>query len=182
MGLPRGQHDKRRDWSINREAVKALVAVYGPREAARQAKIPYGTVAQWCMKFKWKKASRLIHTSGKNGDPSVPMKDDAGDALVKALRSHKEVSTLNLAHYTARAARQAANLKDPLDKARNVRDVATIYDKLWPQESQTELIESAILIGSAVVKDNPQEMLAATQVIEDADVREDVSDQGSQGD
>lgn len=158
-----GLNDKKRDWSINREAVKALVAVYGPREAARQAKIPYGTMCTWCRKFSWKKAERLVHMTGKNGDPSVPMKDDAGDALIRALQNHKEISTLNLAHYTAKAAVQAAKLKDPLEKARNVRDVAAVYQAVWPEMESGELIEAAILVGGMVVKDDPKEILEAAR-------------------
>lgn len=174
--------DKKRDWSVNRDAVKALVAVYGPREASRQAKLPYGTVAAWCRKFKWKKASRLIHTSGINGDPSVPMRDDAGDALVRALQQHKEESTLNLAKFTAKAAKQAATLKKPLEKAKAVRDVSHVYATLWPNEQGGELIEAGILIGAMKVQDDPQEMLAAATVVEDDAIREEVSDQRPEGD
>lgn len=153
----------KRDWSINRDAVKALVAVYGPREAARQAKLKECTVLRWCARYGWKKASRLIHTNGINGDPSIPMTDDAGDALVKAFQKHKEQSTLNLAHYTAKASKQAAKLSNPLEKARQVRDVATVYKTLWPAEEGGKLIEGEILIGTMKVRDNPEEMLAMTE-------------------
>jgi len=157
---------KKRDWSINRDAVKALVAVYGPREAARQSKLPYGTVSCWCRRYKWKKADRLTRTSGINGDPSLPQ-DDAATALLKAMAQHKEESTLNLAEYVRNASKQAKNTKkDPLQHARQVRDVASVYNTIWPAESEGELIEGAILIGAAPVKDNPAEMLAKATVVE----------------
>jgi hypothetical protein len=47
-----------------------------------------------------------------------------------------------------------------------VRDVASVYNTIWPAEGESELIEGAILIGAAPVKDNPQEMLAKATVIE----------------
>lgn len=169
---------KKRDWSINRDAVKALVAVYGPREASRQAKIPYGTVAKWCRVFKWKKVDRLIHTSGINGDPSVPMRDDAATALTKAMQEHKEQSTIHLAQFTAKAAKQAAGLKEPLEKARAVRDVASVYNTLWPVEQGGELIEGGILIGALPVRDDPQEMLEKTANARELQIQEAQRPQG----
>lgn len=103
--------------------------------------------------------------------------DDAGDALLKAMASHKEASMLNLAKFTEKASAQAAKLEHPLDKARAVRDVAGVFTTLWPQEQGGELIEGAILIGAMPVKDNPQEMLEVT-----ADVREVLPDQRPEGD
>jgi hypothetical protein len=147
------------DRSVDRQAVKALVAVYGPREAARQAGLPFGTVSSWCRRFSWKKAARIERTTGINGASLIAGKD-AADALSDALNSHKEASTLNLAKFTERASSKAARHGDPLSVARNVRDVAQVYRTVWPVQEEGSIIEEAILIGTAKVTDNPQEMLA----------------------
>lgn len=153
-----------RDQSIDRQAVKALVAVYGPREAARQAGLPPGTVLAWCRRFKWKKADRITRTTGINGNSPIAHKD-AAQVLTEALQKHKEDSTLHLAQFTSKAAKQASNLENPLEKARQVRDVAAIYSTLYPPDEGGEMIEAAILLGKAPVKDNPPEMLANVREI-----------------
>lgn len=179
-----------RDHSVDRTAVKALVAVYGPREAARQANLPSSTVLSWCRRYKWKKAAVLPRTNGINGMNSVVPRD-AGDALAEAMAKHKENSTLHLAEFTAKAAKQASRLKDPLGKARAVRDVAQVYRTLYPPEEGGELIEGGMLVGAAVVKDDPAEMLAETgmqiqdaEVIKvvDTNVRQEVSDSRPESD
>lgn len=161
-----------RDHSVDRSAVKALVAVYGPREAARQANLPVGTVLSWCRRYQWKKAMFIPRATGINGDK--PPKNDAAMALAEAIENHREQSTLHLAKYTEKAAKQASELSNPLDAARKVRDVAGVHAVLWPKGEENELIESGILIGSAKVVDNPQEILA--------NVREVLPDQRPAGD
>jgi hypothetical protein len=161
-----------RDHSIDRGAVKALVALLGPREAARQAGISENTVLGWCRRFKWKKAGFLPKTTGING--SVPVKDDAAEALIRAVEKCREESTVNLAKYTERASRKAARHYDPLSIARNVRDVASVYNTIWPQGQENEMIEAGILIGDAKVTDNVEEL--------EARVRGILSDTGQAGD
>ena len=60
----------KRDFSIDRAAVKALVAVYGPREAARQAGINESTVLAWSRRYKWKKAAFIAPMKGLMTKPS----------------------------------------------------------------------------------------------------------------
>ena len=171
----------RRDYSIDRRAVKALVAVYGIREAARQSGIPVGTISSWSCRFKWKKADKiLLGTNGALSSAAIAGKD-AADLLTEALTRHRQDSTLHLAHYTARAAKKAAEHEDPLSIAGKVKDVAGVYGTLFPPEEGGDLIEGAILVGSIKVKDSPEEMLARAQVVED-DVRETLPDQGPEGD
>ena len=185
MSSGRVQHlsvaNNKRDWSINREAVKALVAVYGPNETARQTGIPRGTVMSWCRRYKWKKSGTLIHTSGINGNPGVASKD-AADAISEVMAKHREKSTVHLAEYVHRASRVAAKTSKPLDVARKVRDVASVYHTLYPPEQGGELLEGGILIGMDKVTDNPKEMLEKSveaEVI--TDVREELSDQRPEG-
>jgi len=155
-----------RDWSINRDAVKALVVVYGPAEAARQAKLPLKLVYRWAHRFGWKKAERLVRTSGYNGTHALAGKD-AGDVLAMALRNHKEESILNLAQYIVDASREAKKSKCKLDVAKQVRDVAMVHQVVFPAEKKPPLIEAAILINTSVVRDNPPEMLADAEVVEE---------------
>jgi hypothetical protein len=156
------------DHSVNKQAVKALVAVYGPYEAARQSGLPLGTIKTWCWRYKWKKAKVLPIGTGINGNTLIAGKD-AAQALIDALQSHKEASTLNLAKFTEKASRKAAEHKDPLSMARNARDVAQVYKTVWPVEKEEGMIEEAILIGSAKVTDNPKEIFS--------NVREELPDQ-----
>lgn len=171
-----------RDHSVNRDAVKALVTVFGPREAARQANLPPGTVFSWCRRFKWKKAACVKPTNGINGGPQTAPERDAADILAQAMAKHKEESTLNLAHYTAKAAKAAVKATDPLKVARNVRDVAQVYRVLYPPEEGGELVEGAILVGGAAVVDDHREMLALAEEVQEADVRQEIPDSRPEGD
>jgi hypothetical protein len=169
MALP-----KRPDEELG--ALKALVTVYGPREAARVSGIPPGTMFSYCHRYKWKKASFKR--------PPVTKKDsltgkDAADLLAEALEKHRADSTLNLAKYVDKAARKAASHKDPLSVARKVRDVAGVHQVIFPQEEGEGLIEGAILIGRAKVTDNIAEIEEMKVV---TDVRQELPDQRPAGD
>lgn len=155
----------KRNWAINREAIKALVAVYGPRETHRQTGIPLGTVLSWCRRYKWRKADGLIHTSGINGAPGNKQKSPA-DAISEAMAKHKVSATVDLAKFTANAAKKAAQSEDPLSDARAVRDVAQVYRVIYPPEREEGLIEEAILIGTAKVLDDTEEIEASVEAID----------------
>lgn len=137
---------------VNRDAMKALVSAFGSREAARQTGVPYGTIAAWCRRYKWRRAQPGIQPD-KAGQPI--RNQDPGDALTSVLERHKTASTLHLAQFTAKASKQALRGKDALGKARRVRDVAAVYRTLWPEERTGELIEAGILIGQDSVTDSP---------------------------
>lgn len=162
-----------RDHSIDRMAVKALVAVYGPREAARQSGLPTGTVLGWCAKFKWKKADRIVRGTRAHENNPMTGKDPA-QVLTEALQNHKDESTLHLAKYVEKASKAASKSEKPLEVARQVRDVSQVYKTLYPPEEGGEMIEGAILVGGMKVKDDPQEMLA--------NVRQELPDQRPAGD
>jgi hypothetical protein len=144
---------------VDKAAVKALVTIYGPREAARISGVKAGTVMGWCSRYKWRKvaADRLPAIAGK----------DAGDAIRHALETSKTNSTMNLAKYTERASKKAAEHGNPLEVARKVRDVAGVYSTLWPAESENELIAGGILIGEQRVEDNPEELKEILDVREE---------------
>ena len=160
------------DKSVNKEAVRALVAVYGAAEAAKQSGVPFGTVKSWCFRYGWHK---IRHLPRAKVTCAISNKGPV-EALISAMEKHREESSLNLAAYTAKASRKAADHADPLAIARNVRDVASVYSTVWPPDEGGEMVEGAILVGGAPVKDDPSEML---EVI---DVREALPDAGPQGD
>lgn len=155
--------------NVDHGAIKALVAVYGPREAARRAGLKECTVTQWCRRYKWTKAYvRPAMVTAADGK-------DAGDLLRETLEKSKEQSTLHLARFTERASKAAANHPHPLEVARKTRDVAGVYSTLWPAEEHTELLEGGeILMGSVKVEDDIKEI--------EAHVREEIPDAGQADD
>lgn len=156
--------------AVGMQAMKALVAIYGPREAARVSGIPAGTITSYASQFKWRKAA-ITRPANKVGTTGAR---DVTDVLIAAMQKHKEESMLHLAEYTANASRKAAEHGNPLEVARKVRDVAGVYQVLYPQEEDGGLIEGAILIGEAKVIPNPEEIQAMVKVIED--VRPEIPD------
>jgi hypothetical protein len=162
------------------DALKALVTVYGPREAARLAGIPYGTMASYAFKYSWKKHAfkqpKSIHEDAVTGK-------DAGDVMAEALERHRSDSTLNLARYVDKAARKAAEHGDPLEVARKVRDVAGVHQIIFPQEEDGGLIEGALLIGTEKPTINHAEIEAAkATTVETIDVRAELQDNRPGGD
>jgi len=99
---------------------------------------------------------------------------DASDMLKESLEHSRVKSTLHLARYVEKASKQAANHANPLDVARKTRDVAGVYQVLYPPEEGSELIEGSILIGAAKVTDDVKEI--------EAHVREELPDHRSAGD
>lgn len=152
--------------------LKALVAIYGPREAARRANVPEGTMLYYASRHKWKKAT------GFRDEKERPK--DGGDVVSEVLIRSREESTINLAEYTRKASKKAAEHKDPLEVARKVRDVAGVYQVLFPAEEGNELIEGSILIGEAAVTDNPEEIMARAKEV--SDVRQELPGERSAGD
>lgn len=158
-------------------ALKALVTMHGPREAARVAGIPFGTVSAMCFKYKWKKATGFKPVSDHPLDGK-----DAADMIRESLERHRSDSTLNLARYVDQAAKKAAEHKDPLEVARKVRDVAGVHQILFPKEEDGGLIEGEILIGTRQVTINPEEVAARAKEIPNEDVWPELPDSGPGGD
>jgi hypothetical protein len=163
--------------NVDRKAVKALIALFGPREAARQAGLNENTVLFWAAKFGWKKASLKA------------MPKDAGDLITEAVQRSKRMSTAHLAKFTERAAFKASEHPDPLSIAKQARDVAGVYTAIFPPKESGGLIEGEILIGGATVSDvepasdtGPviEGVLEVTD--ESDDVREEFPDERQAGD
>lgn len=159
-------------------ALKALVTMHGPREAARVAGIPFGTVSAMCFKYKWKKAAfKALPPAGNNLDGK-----DAADVIRDTLERHRSDSTLNLAKYVDKAAKAAVKERNPLDVARKVRDVAGVHQILFPKDEEGGLIEGEILIGTRQVTVNPEEVAARAKEIPNQDVWPELPDQRPGGD
>ena len=62
--------------------------------------------------------------------------------------------------FVEKASMAAAKEKEPLKVAKQVRDVAATFNTIWPNNTESELIEGAILVGDAKVTDNVTEMQA----------------------
>ena len=166
---------EQRDYSIDKSAIKALVTLHGPRGAARLAGLPVGTVLSWSRRYKWKRA--VLHTPPSTvttaAKPGAALEGkDASDMLRETMENTRINSTLHLANYVEKASKDASKHKNPLDVARKVRDVAGVYQVLYPPEEGNELIEASILIGAAKVTDDPKEI--------EAHVREIVPHNGSE--
>jgi hypothetical protein len=147
--------------NIEKSAIKALVILLGPVEAARQTGINLNTIRSLARSNRWKKAR-----------PGPNMRD-AGDMVKEAIEKSKETATLHLAKFTENAAVKAAESNDPLAVARRVRDVAGVYSTLWPNQEKAALIEGGILLGQMEVKD--------AEII-DEPVRQELPDRGHPGD
>jgi hypothetical protein len=94
-------------------------------------------------------------------------------SLAAILAERKDRTKLGLSKYAAEAAEQAAEHRDKLGIAGKVKDVAGVHKRLWPEETHNELIDGAILIGLAEVKEAPTDYF-------DAETGEIVSGQGCQ--
>lgn len=157
---------------MEKAVCKALVALFGPREAARQLGVNENTMLGWCSKFGWKKAA----VEPEKGP-------DMGDIIKRAIERSKQLSTVNLAKFVENAAGAAANLEKPLDSARKVRDVAGVYSTLWPAEKEPGLIEGEILIGKLEVRDASEENpVIEAEVLEVEPIREELPDGGQESD
>jgi hypothetical protein len=75
------------------------------------------------------------------------------------MSERKDRTKLGLSKYAALAAEEAGEHPNKLSIAGKVKDVASVHSTLWPEETHTELIDGAILIGMAEVVDAPEELL-----------------------
>jgi hypothetical protein len=152
------------DWEM--KASRILVGLFGPSEAAKQLGITKGAMQWRCVKHGWKKAERV-----PNGEK------DVAEIIMRAVEKSRQLSTVQLAKYVERASMDAAESERPLEVARKVADVSKVYSTLWPHEREGKLIEGAILVGMAEVKDAK---VVEGEVV-DEPIRERLSDRGQAG-
>ena len=142
---------KKRDRNFNYEALKALVVMFGPREAARQAGLKEDTVLKMASRKGWKKAGlpnkhdptklkRHLVKFEPNPPGSSICHQSPANALSQALTRFKQQSSVELARYSARAAKALNKHPKPLEVTRKAVDISDVHKTLWPAENQNQNI------------------------------------------
>jgi hypothetical protein len=143
----------------------AYASGVGLREIARKMNIPEVTVLQHAHRHRWtqqiKNATGQVHTASSNviaplsSDAITPVQSvqSVPQSVAAILNERKERSRLGLSRFAAEAAEQAGEHPNKLLIAGKVKDVAGVHSTLWPEETHTQLIDGAILIGTAQVLD-----------------------------
>ena len=132
----------------------AYAAGIGLREIARKMNIPEGTVLAHAKRHGWTQQIQVAtrHLAVMQSDAITPVQPVPA-SIAAILGERKDRTKLGLSKYAAEAAEQAAGHRDKPGIAGKVKDVASVHSTLWPEETDTELIEGAILIGTARVLD-----------------------------
>lgn len=132
--------------SINKEAVKALVLLYGQREAARKAGLNENTVRSWAMRYKW---------SQQPPPPPQPICNRSpADALATVLAADSEATKIGFskaARKTAEALkeREAEALldKDTAQAAKHWHGIASGVHGWEEKQSQANVMVNIALLG-----------------------------------
>jgi hypothetical protein len=118
-----------------RDQIKtAYASGIGLREIARNMGIPEGTVLARAKREGWSKQIRDAKSLAKREDtaPAVtPM-----EAVAVTLSERKDKTKLHLSRYAVEASEKAANHRQKLKIARQVKDVAAVAGSVWPEEKQ----------------------------------------------
>jgi hypothetical protein len=111
----------------------AYASGIGLRELGRNMGVPAGTVLARAKREGWSKQIRDAKSLAKRDDtPSLtPM-----EAVAVTLSERKDKTKLHLSRYAVEASENAANHRQNLKIARQVRDVAAVADSVWPQEAE----------------------------------------------
>ncbi len=115
------------------EQVKtAYASGIGLREIARNMNIPEGTVLARAKREGWSKQISDAKSLAKRDDtpPTVT------EAVAVTLRERKDKTKLHLSRYAVEASEKAANHRQKLKIARQVKDVAAVAESVWPAEKQ----------------------------------------------
>jgi len=112
----------------------AYASGIGLREIARSMKIPEGTVLARAKREQWTQQVQSARALVKrDGTPSAitPM-----EAVAITLNERKDKTKLHLSRYAVEASEKAANHRQKLKIARQVKDVAAVAGSVWPAEKQ----------------------------------------------
>lgn len=135
----------RKNASIDREAIKALVIIHGQAQAAKMSGINLNTIKAWTKRYHWRQHDAL---KSNHKVPQPLCNQSATSALQESLNTFQHRSTIALSKYAAEAAEQSVNVKDKLSVARKVRDVAAVHQSLWPiDKAESNILQIGILIG-----------------------------------
>jgi hypothetical protein len=150
---------KRMRRKISHETWEQIKAAYAAgvnlREIARKMNIPEGTVLAHAKRHGW--TQQIQAATGQltvvQSDAITPVQS-VPQSLAAILGERRERTKLGLSKYTAEAAEQAAEHRDKLGIARNVRDVAAVHSTLWPTEPEPGILQIGILTGEDKVERN----------------------------
>jgi hypothetical protein len=137
---------RKRPSDLEWEQIKtAHASGIGLRELARNMGIPEGTVLARAKREGWTRQIQNAKSLVKRDDtPSLtPM-----EAVAFTLNERKDKTKLHLSRYAVEASENAANHRQKLKIARQVRDVAAVAGSVWPAEEQEApgmLVNVAIL-------------------------------------
>jgi hypothetical protein len=112
----------------------AYASGIGLREIARNMNIPEGTVLARAKREAWSKQISDARSLAKREDTApalTPM-----EAVAVTLSERKDKTKLHLSRYAVEASEQAANHRQKLKIARQVKDVAAVAESVWPAEKQ----------------------------------------------
>ena len=147
LPLPR-RRVRSRISSEPRDQIKtAYASGIGLREIARNMNIPAGTVLARAKREGWSKQINDAKSLGKREGtaPTVtPM-----EAVAFTLNERKDKTKLHLSRYAVEASEKAANHRQKLKIARQVKDVAAVAGSVWPAERQEgpNLLVNIALLG-----------------------------------
>ena len=147
LPLPR-RRVRSRISSEPRDQIKtAYASGIGLREIARNMNIPAGTVLARAKREGWSKQINDAKSLGKREGtaPTVtPM-----EAVAFTLNERKDKTKLHLSRYAVEASENAANHRQKLKIARQVKDVAAVAGSVWPAERQEgpNLLVNIALLG-----------------------------------
>jgi len=127
----------------------ACASGIGLREIARNMGIPEGTILSRAKREAWSKQINDAKSLAKRDDaPSVtPM-----EAVAFTLNERRDKTKLHLSRYAVEASENAANHRQKLKIARQVKDVAAVADSVWPEEKQEA---PGILVNPAILGIDP---------------------------
>src|SRR6266566_9097491 len=128
----------------------AYASGIGLREIARNMNIPEGTVLARAKREGWSKQISDAKSLAKRDDtpPAVtPM-----EAVAFTLSERKDKTKLHLSRYAVEASEKAANHRQKLKIARQVKDVAAVAGSVWPEEKQEG---PGVLVNLAILGIDP---------------------------
>jgi len=133
LPLPRRVLRSRISSDVWEQTKTAYASGIGLREIARNMNIPEGTVLARAKREGWSKQINDAKSLGKRDDkPRVtPM-----EAVAFTLNERKDKTKLHLSRYAVEASEKAANHRQKLKIARQVKDVAAVAGSVWPAEKQ----------------------------------------------
>ena len=147
LPLPR-RRVRSRISSEPRDQIKtAYASGIGLREIARNMNIPAGTVLARAKREGWSKQindAKSLRKREGTAPTVTPM-----EAVAFTLNERKDKTKLHLSRYAVEASEKAANHRQKLKIARQVKDVAAVAGSVWPAERQEgpNLLVNIALLG-----------------------------------